>query len=38
LSNHFDDYNNNYNVSVEEIFKRRFIVNVWCFIFGVRMD
>jgi hypothetical protein len=27
-----------YNVAVEENFQRRFDVNVWCGIFGNRMD
>jgi hypothetical protein len=29
---------NNNNVAVEENFQRRFSVNVWCGIFGDRMD
>jgi hypothetical protein len=37
LSKQFDDNNNN-NVAVEENFQRRFSVNVWCGIFGDRMD
>jgi hypothetical protein len=36
LSKQFDDNNN--NVAVEENFQRRFSVNVWCGIFGDRMD
>jgi hypothetical protein len=36
LSKQFD--NNNNNVAVEENFQRRFSVNVWCGIFGDRMD
>jgi hypothetical protein len=35
LSKQFHDNN---NVAVEENFQRRFSVNVWCGIFGVRMD
>jgi hypothetical protein len=37
LSKQFDDNNNN-NAAVEENFQRRFSVNVWCGIFGDRMD
>jgi hypothetical protein len=37
LSKQFDDDNNN-NVAVEANFQRRFSVNVWCGIFGDRMD
>jgi hypothetical protein len=37
LSKQFDDNNNN-NVAVEENVKRRFSVNVWCGMFGDRMD
>jgi hypothetical protein len=37
LPKQFDDNNNN-NVAVEENFQRRFSVNVWCAIFGDRMD
>jgi hypothetical protein len=42
LSKQFDENNNNNNnnnnVAVEENFQRRFSVNVWCGIFGDRMD
>jgi hypothetical protein len=37
LSKQFDDNNNN-NVAAEENVKRRFSVNVWCGMFGDRMD
>jgi hypothetical protein len=36
LSKQFHDDNN--NVAVEENFQRRFSANVWCGIFGDRMD
>jgi hypothetical protein len=37
LSKQFDNNNNN-NVVVEENFQRRFSANVWCGIFGDRLD
>jgi hypothetical protein len=37
LPKQIDDNINN-NVAVEENFQRRFSVNVWCAIFGDRMD
>jgi hypothetical protein len=37
LSKQFDNNNNN-NVAVEENFQRQFSVDVWCGIFGDRMD